>query len=397
VTTSTPSSTAPATTARPTTTLEPAPVTTGPTYPSALGRHLVPWDEVGPGWSLVLYDACSGPGGTEQPVYYLVDPAGTRYEIASTPLGYGIPGGTPTCMNEAGYSVIAGAPMDWAPAGAVAVVDIGCCAALSIDLLDLGTGELTSVAGSDFGDGTRAGLTRPTGEQLVADTFIDTRTLARYDRQGHLQTVLAERPLYAEDPSSLAWLYRPDGTQLVIGGPPPQLIANDGTVVRELADVPAQACDPKHWWDDATVVAACRAPSDSPDTMVESVWLVPLDGSAAQQLATGTACAPGICGYTDAWRVGDVTVVQRHDYQSGSPGIDRATLEVVADDGSTAPFAVGGSTGEASGAGAHDGRLLVVRGGELVSVDAGGGDLRVLVPSVGGAQGVQRTGVVVAQ
>jgi len=366
-----------------TTTLVPTKVTTGPTYPSALGRNLIPWEKVGAGWTVVLYNPCSGPGGKEDPVYYLVDPDGTRYEITTVPFGFGLPSYelAAGCLTKGGGAQISGLVLDWAPAGAVALLSTGCCDEVNVHLLDVRTGGVTKVGGNlnQYGGACGSGLTRPTGQQLIVCNEQNTHGfLTRYDREGHPRLVLAH---VGDLPS---WLYQPDGVRLVVGTPL-RLIRNDGTVVRQLASLPGYDCVAVRWWDPATVLVRCysHATATSPAASRTALGLVPLDGRAAHFLTPPTtACSTESCRYRNAWRVGTVTVLQR--YEDRGP----QSLDVLHDDGSISPFTIAGATGGVGGVGEHGGRLLVVHDGELVSVDATGGNPRVLVPRVGSAQGV---------
>jgi hypothetical protein len=377
----------PATTAEPTTTVTvvPVPVTVGPTYPSALGRHLVPWDRIGDGWTLVVYDGCSSPEANDPAVVYLVDPDGTRYEITTLPTDERLPGAP--CRPQEHL-------LDWVVQGDVALLGQSCCDLTVAELVDLRTGERTELL--TLGRGT-AGLTRPTGAQLIAagdlyDVQPTVWRMARYDREGDVQVVFEDVPIGEPDSARhhTSWLSTPDGTALVLGGgwgddaPALELVANDVSGRRPL-DTPGVGCEPVRWWDPDTALVHCRMPGTD---ALRGLWLVPIDGAASTLLTDpGPDCAAR-CGHVDAWPVGDALLVQR----VGAQG--EGQLERVEANGEVAVLPVPGTSVAVRGLQVHDGRILALQqdlatgSGELVSTAMDGSDVRVLVTPTGGTHGV---------
>ncbi len=376
---STTTTTAPTTT----TTLTPAPVTVGPTYPTALGRHLVPWNQIDDGWTLVVYDGCSGAEANDPAVVYLVDPVGTRYEITTLPMQDRLPGAP--CWPQQHL-------LDWAVEGDVALLGQSCCDSTVLELLDLRSGDRTELVTTSIGS---AGLTRPTGAQLVVSGMVGddaTWRIARYDRLGHALVVFEEASSTDTGwiPHHDAWLYTDDGTALVLGGgwtddaPGLEVVGNDGSWRRPL-DTPGLRCTPLRWWDPTTALVRCHVTGTSG---LESLWLVPLDGTPASPVAEPGPDCPGLCGLVDAWPAGDALVLRR----IGAQGESR--LERAAADGGVTVLPIGGAPVGLDTLRVHDGRILVVvrdlgtSRAELVGTAADGTDARVLVPATGGTHGV---------
>lgn len=298
--------------------IEPVPVTEGPTFPSAYGRHLVPWSEVDDTWMLVLYDGCSGPGGQEPVVLYLTSPTGARYEIVAFPANTAIPAPpAPDCTQGFGIHLD-----DWAPMGRVALLSTGCCSLLQLEHLDLTTGTRRPVIELDI---PNAGLTRPRGEQIIAQSTSagaePVRTLARYALDGSTQVVYDEwGDLRAAQDS---WVYAPDGASLVIADRDGiRLVGNGGEPIRDLT-APEGDCQTRRFWDDRTVLVACKTTAADDREAASNLWLVPIDGAAPAPLVEPEPPCLLLCGHSDAWRLGDEVILQRVGGQGGDLDIER--------------------------------------------------------------------------
>lgn len=303
-----------ATTAGPPTTTPLAPTTTiadlvtvDPYLPSAMGRSQVPWDEVGDGWEVVLYDSSRAAPTSEEDVrdgpavLYLVDPDGGLYEIASWAVG-----------QHPGL-------IDATPAPAL-VVTVGSNLDEPVyEWVDLHSGDTSEVATFGFQD-TRylnawplMSLTRPTGANVVVlRSDGEQEWLERRSADGTGLGVVYERP-HQESGESLSWLYGYDGRTIVVGDDESlTLISNQGSVIRELSVPSDTRCGPVRFWDADTVLAVCygqtaaTAPLDNtgePHTFFGRLWLIDVASSSATALTELPDQPPVIAdfGYHDAW------------------------------------------------------------------------------------------------
>jgi TolB protein len=304
------------TTSATTTTLAPAPVTLDPYLPSALGRTEIPWGEVGAGWYVVLYDAEKSDFADSSElrhgpaVLYLVDAAGTRYEIAAW-----TGDDRPWLLADArGTAALVGRN---GPGGSDMVYE----------RVDLTTGASTPVhtvgfPESSYSSGRAVSLTQPTGANVVVYRSDGTdEWLERRSPDGALLATVYTQP-YTDAANSLRWMYGYDGTSLLVthvGGI--AAVSNDGTLLQELWVPADHRCDPVRWWDSDTFLATCygrgpgSAPLDefgNPHTFYGRLWLLEADGSAGVAMTEYPAAAPPVVdfGYHDAWPGGPETFIQ---------------------------------------------------------------------------------------
>jgi len=371
-TTTTTTTVAPTTTA----TVPERPVTVDPNLPTAQGGHLVDWDAVGPGWILVLYDATGMTSSGRGPlVLYLLDPSGTRYEVASWPSGP--------------YAIA-----DWAGTGDDAIVITGGPSGEFAEIVDLHTGVTTDtlaipLAGPVFAPPVT--FTKPTGRNIVA--FADdgtTQRIERRTRSGSLLALLWEQPVPTDVfRDGLGWLYGYDGTFALIkhsGGI--ALVGNDGTFVRDLWVPMAHWCRPVRWWTADSFLAVCTGEGPAfPHDGYGQLWILRTDGTAGEPL---TAIPPGPVaigdyGFADARQVPGRTLLQT-DGECLSAGVH----ELASDGSGDWTDLAGGWLVEADGSGMAIDRWGECGGSEaeLVRVDYTGADVGVLVPRVGDAYGV---------
>jgi len=376
-TTAPPATTAPpGTTAAPATTAVPRPVTTDPGLPSAVSGDLVDWDAVGPGWTLALYDATDVDTWADAPsVLYLVDPAGTRYEVAAwtaPPYPYGL--------------------ADWAGTGDAALVRI---AGPSAAVVDLRTGATTAtMALSPLAPDAPLSFTTPTGRNIVA-LFDDgtTQGIERRTRSGAVLSVLAEQPTPTEWIDGLAWLYGYDGTFALVkdaGGI--SYVENDGTFVRDLWTPMDHVCTPVRWWTADSFLATCIGQGAAfPHNAYNQLWVLETDGTAGTPLNT---IPPGSIpivdfGLIDAWPTPTRTLAQwAGDCSTGG-------IEEIAPDGSFTPVA-GPAGGNHWLVSIHGNRMVVLvtyacdmSEANLIETDLDGTMILELIPRAGNSFGVR--------
>jgi hypothetical protein len=379
-------------TTSPTTTAAPA----VPELPAAPSREAVPWDEVGPGWYLVLYSSSSsemdtgeylrGPAGL-----YLVNRDADRYLLASWP-GDDAP---QMIVDAVGTSVLL--------SGRPSMDDD-----YQVEWMDLVTGETRAVGTASFPDRTLSQalfprLVLPAGEAVTVYGFsLATEWLERLSWDGDSLGVLFEQP-YVASPSDLRWLDSPDGGSVVVlHRDGVSLVAPAGETLRDLWAPADTICYPMRWWDADTYLAACygQAPVAAPlddygnlHTHYGRLWLLETDGSAGTPLTAFPAEPPfvGDYGYRDAWPAGDETLIQ----WSGDCGA--AAISVLQPDGTGVYLSVEAPMGveAAEMVDVIDGVIAVVGWrwcdhwtGSLFTVDLGGHLVRDLFPTPEGTRGV---------
>lgn len=294
----------------------PGEVTIDPNLPTAQPRSAIPWDDVGTGWYVLLYDPSqanpTGPGDVREGprVLYLVDDSGALFEITS-----------------------------WEPGVYAHLVDATPSAALIVrtgsdpdervyEHVDLASGTKSAVHIVGFSETQHidawllASLTRPSGKNVIVHRAgPPSEWLERRSRDGTVLSIVHERSL-AREQTDLSWLYGPDGTFLVVSDNDTlQLVAIDGTSMGDLWLPPDTECRPIRWWDADTLLTRCH--QTNPDTaMVDEyggphlyygwMWLIPTDGSAGTAL-TSIPTEPTTVvdfGFQDAWPAGNETLLQ---------------------------------------------------------------------------------------
>ncbi|NQV05727.1 hypothetical protein HQ535_04180 [bacterium] len=278
-----------------------SPVTEGEALPSALSRTAIPFDEVDTGWVLALYSADQVIGSfVEGPiVLYLVSPDGDRYEVTSWPAGAANrPWEVLALANDGRTGLLTrAASMD---PDAVEVVRV-----------NLETGGQSLVYQSPALATVRGGFSLPDGDSVaVAVDTGEADILNVVTSEGDSIEMVRTRS-YPRAP--IAWLYGVDGELLVIGDANGlRLVTVDGVVVRAL-ESPGR-CIPVRWWDVTTVLAACIPPSAPADSIYRRLFTIPLSGErgAALTLLPEGFDVIGDFGYSNAWEVGNATVMQWH-------------------------------------------------------------------------------------
>lgn len=289
----------------------------------------VPWSEVGPGWTLAMWNAATPtnagdefePGDptpyNSETTLYLVNPEGGRYAI-TTFEAPGESGSLPTLV-------------DWSGDGTRALFS-RTGDDLTVMEVDLRTGERTSFRVED-GFAVTPRYSLPEGKAVL---LLESRTtegpasLTRVDLSGKQQLTYPVDKLGSEFNES--FLSTPDGTELVLGTDRGLTrMGNDGTPGIELPVPDASYCLPMRWWEADVVLTRCNATEFS----YSRLWLVPLDGTAPTPL---TAKNDGTQGPDmadlNAWHLPEGTFVQ------AAGGCGFVYLAKLNADGTTTPVSV---------------------------------------------------------
>jgi hypothetical protein len=246
----------------------------------------IPWGSVGSGWALSDWSAAP-PGQRGTAYLVLTNEEGQRYIV----------------LREEGLLAQASL-LDWSGDGQRALFDIHTPTGRTTTFLvaDVRTGAIEDdfvlpvAASTGFHS---AAFTRPDGLAILVSSYTSHLVLTRYSLSGRPEVTY---------PSSFAsigklttdWVYKPDGTELAIGGQHGlAIVANDGATVRtvHLGD-DALACVPQSWWSANVVLANCLVGPRLESRLFE----FPVIGGGPKAL-TRSNVAPDY-GDIGAWRVG---------------------------------------------------------------------------------------------
>lgn len=294
----------------------PSEITVDPYLPSAQPLSAIPWDEVGAGWHVLMYDPSEAyPTGAADDRYgptvlFLADPEGSLFQVTSWEPNI--------------FPVL----VDATPTAALVMTRSATSEVDTYFRIDLESGESTQVRTVDFSESSMlqswllASLTRPSGDNLVMHRAeADREWLERQAPDGSVLALVYERPRVDNQPD-LSWLYGADGTFLVVGDNDTlQMVAIDGTPIDEMWVPPDTECQPVRWWDADTVLVRCNQ-TDPATALVDTdgnphlhydwLWLIPTDGSEGTEL-TSIPQEPTIVvdfGYRDAWPVDNGALFQ---------------------------------------------------------------------------------------
>ena len=168
-----------------------------------------------------------------------------------------------------------------------------------------------------------------------------TEWLERRTPDGTILSVIYGQS-YVGGGRTMAWLYRPDGTSVVVAGSGGiSEMSNEGSVLGELWAPPDTLCEPVRWWDADTFLAACyglgpgSAPLDDygqPHTYYGRLWLLETEGSPGTPLTEYPAEPPSVVdfGYHDAWPTDDDVFLQWSG-DCGSSAVATLTAEGTGD------------------------------------------------------------------
>ncbi|WP_006244405.1 hypothetical protein [Mycolicibacterium tusciae] len=290
----------------------------------------VPWSEVGPGWTLAMWnEATPSNAGDEfapgEPTpynaattLYLVNPEGGRYAI--------------TTFEAPGENGSLPSLVDWSGDGTRALFsrrgDY-----LTVIEVDLRSGERTSFPVKD-GFSVSPRYSKPEGKAVLLATSNSAdspASLRRVDLTGAQQLTYPVDNLGSEFNSD--YLSTPDGTRLVLGTDTGlSLMGNDGTPGARLPVPEADNCYPLRWWETDIALARCNGP----DFSYSRLWLVPLDGAAPTPLTFENDGTRGQdLADLNAWQLPEGTFVQA---AGGCGHVYLATLNHA--DGTTTPVSV---------------------------------------------------------
>lgn len=366
--------------------------------PSAFSGDMVPWDQVGDGWFVVLYDSSKAAPTSESDVrfgnevLYLVNRSGDRYRVASWE------GGKYSALVDATATMAllarTGADLD----------------ETVYELIEFETSAASIVYTVRFPESShvrswpQASLTRPTGSNIVVHRSDgESEWLERRNREGEILTVVFEQPL--NEMRGLAWLYGNDGTSLVVAHSNGlELLSNQGQSLETLWAPDDTHCEPVRWWDADRFLAVCfgngpdSAPLDDqgqPHTYYGRLWLIPDNGGSGSALTEYPDEPPIVVdfGYHDAWPTDEGTYLQWY----GDCGAAQVAKLI---DGGSGEFLEVKTGPEFPAEGVDmleisDGRIALygwlgcdASVGELVTIDLDGSDAKTLVPVVEDARGV---------
>lgn len=289
----------------------------------------VPWSQVGPGWTLAMWNAAPpmNAGGDVDPdeptpynaetTLYLVSPEGGRYAIT-----------TFEAPDEGGSLP---ALADWSGDGSRALFYRN-ADDLTVIEVDLHTGERTSFTVKG-GYAVTPRYSRPDGKAvlLLKSNDVDSAaSLTRVDMSGKQQLRYPVDKLGSDFNAS--FLSTPDGTRLVLGTENGlSMMGNDGTLGKELQVPDSDDCTPVRWWEADVALTRCYGT----DFSYSRLWLVPVDGSAPTPL---TAKNDGTQGQDladlNAWQVPAGTFVQ------AAGGCGFVYLAKLSTNGTTTPVSV---------------------------------------------------------
>ncbi len=273
------------------------------------GRSEIPWSQVGPGWTLVLWTPSTtidtrseGAALRNAPEsLFLVNPVGGRYLITTLPVDDHLQ------LDE------------WSGDGRRALFDHWSNEQPTrYSELNLATGAWHDIG---ISGALAVRYTKPLGLALLVQRNSE---LERIDRNG------ARQLLYPTSQPGVGkvsgGIYTPDGSQLVRNTDHGWVITtNGGTVVRTLSLPTGTAhCFFHRWWTATTMLATCYP---GPSSMNPKLWLVPITGASATPLLASQA------EINDAIQAGSKTFLEQGHFHCAD--ID---LSVLQPDGAARPL-----------------------------------------------------------
>lgn len=314
----------------------------------APGRQ-VPWDQVGAGWALALWNPQTAPNGarlhpTVDSTLFLLNPAGGRYRLASVPADATLT----DWSDDHQHAAFTRAPSTNGGTPRTAAM-----------VLDLRTGRPTNVPAPPT-ETTFASFSSADGSTFVAYEApaggVGDAALKRFSTEGALLSTYSADVRYA--------LTGPDGSSFIgKKGTRLALISNDGTVQKYLAvPVGYQTCDAYGWWSDAEVAASCTRSGTAAGIVNVNVFAIGVDGSAPKAITNAPAGSDTAhMGFTSAYRT-RLGVVAVETSSCGAGRIDVLNSAGTAGTQLTLPIADTGGTRYSLVAASND-HLLVDRNG----------------------------------
>jgi len=251
----------------------------------------VPWNRVGPGWTLALYSATQG-GENITPkagpsTLYLVDPAGGRYRLFTWAAR----------SRQTQWYLLAWSG-DTRRAMFVPNSELYGSAHQQVFQLQLRTGKISSFTLP--ANVSAVGYTRPDGLNILAERGANiaptaTGSLMRFSLTGHLVKRLGT----VQGLGAVA--YQPTGTELAAGSQHGiTLISNAGGLIRRLP-VPgvSDECGAVRWWSAGTILATCSVGNAAGPQL----WLVPANGARPTALTPARRGTDFDLGDFNAWKL----------------------------------------------------------------------------------------------
>jgi TolB protein len=239
-------------------------------------RAAVPWRQVGSGWVLALYwpgrYPASGTALAAVPVLYLIDPAGSRYQLYQWPVTENPP-----------------RLVDWSADKTDALVSL---ADGTLEQVDLVSGAVSSLPLPS--QVQVIGYSRPGGRGLIGWRRAYSHwQLAQYSLSGRRIKVLLSPG------KILTVVYSQTGTELAASSQRGLWLASDQKDMFVTLPVPARFCFPVRWWDSRTILASCQATVTSRNRL----WLVPVGGGKPTPLTTQRGSKSADPGDIGAWQL----------------------------------------------------------------------------------------------
>jgi TolB protein len=167
-------------------------------------------------------------------------------------------------------------------------------------VVDLRTGLITNtfdVPTSNTNNFQTAGFTRPNGFGALVETYTTHAVLTRYSLSG-VPAVTYPYAFSSVGKINGSWLYKPDGTELILGAKSGlAIVANDGTVRSQLRLPDSSFCMPQSWWTATVVLASCQVGTHSGQRLFE----FNVAGGAPRALTRNNV--PPDSGDLSGWRV----------------------------------------------------------------------------------------------
>jgi hypothetical protein len=243
-----------------------APSLPAPTVATPMGSQLpasqIPWNQVGPGWTVAVWNPVAisqgqGVGASAANELVLVSPAGQAYAEDTFPSG-------------------SGAEIDdWSGNRQDVVLSYNS----TVTVINLTDGE--TVSRFDVPNLESISFTHPDGTGLLIQQShgYTSSVLARTNMEGRVELTF---------PSTVGTgLYTSDGTQMVLaadGGL--DVVTNSGSAIATLPVKGAASCNPVSWWGPGQVVADCGVGITADD------YVVSLSGAAPVMLGTAINMRP---------------------------------------------------------------------------------------------------------
>lgn len=237
---------------------------------STRGRTGVPWQRVGPGWTVATWSAPQ----SSVTMLWLIGPRGALYKIANV-----------------GKNAV---PAAWSPDGSRVVLGFGSSFSKRQVQVNLRTGARRPMS---LPNGYPTAYTRPSGASIIENVNVQGPhgavhpQLQRLSLDGHLQRAYPRRVPGAGVLDASRFLQDSRGRHVLVGAEHGiVMFRKNGTISRLRRH--ASSCAVESWWRAGVAVARCGR---------GILWAVPTSGARPWRL-TGAPTKADASGYTDIWR-----------------------------------------------------------------------------------------------